>query len=73
MGRRHKGSTSVTAKVDAAGGALRATAVGGSPPANRESGLHDFNSMEMEFFKRAEELYASQFDTWADLDPKRAS
>lgn len=29
-----------------------------------------FDALELDFFKRAEELYATSFETWEDLDPE---
>jgi hypothetical protein len=32
-----------------------------------------FSAVELDFFKRAEELYKTAFETWEDFEPEAAS
>jgi hypothetical protein len=48
-----------------------AAAIVAAPPAPLS--LDDvFSPLELDFFKRAEELYASVFHNWEDLEPEAA-
>ena len=44
--------------------------VAGAPAALSQDDV--FSPLELEFFKRAEELYASVFHNWEDLEPEAA-
>jgi hypothetical protein len=40
------------------------------PPASGAVCDESFSAVELDFFKRAEELYKTSFETWEDFEPE---